>query len=191
MWWKVILEVLIVVAIMMAGGTFWGCVKSSKHLSRLLGDISELKRLIEYIGPTNIADEGSAIKPVYGSFAKNIEVFESARYESVRQTAGLMFTGIVVLLIISFLLGVWYFAVSSAIFLLLSIGDILAVAKNYNATHVHSLILNIYKWNHTDSAGCRNYCSQEQPRLMHLYSLVAKLPNKSLTIDEANGPVAK
>ena len=67
------------------------------------------------------------------------------------------------------------------VFLLLSIGDILAVAKNYNATHVHSLILNIYKWNHTDSAGCRNYCSQEQPRLMHLYGLVAKLPNKSLT----------
>ena len=105
---------------MMAGGTFWGGVKSSTHLSRLLGDIHELTRLIEYIGPTNIAQEGSAIKPVYGSFAKNIEVFESARYESVRRTAGLMFIGIVVLLIISFLLGVWYFAVSSAIFLLLS-----------------------------------------------------------------------
>ena len=111
MWWKVIVEVLIVVAIMIAGGIFWGGVKSSKHLRWLLGDVSELTRLIEYIGPTNIAEEGSAIKPVHGSFAKNIEVFESIDYESVRLTAGLIFIGIVVLLIISFLLGVWYFAV--------------------------------------------------------------------------------
>ena len=176
--WKVIVEVLIVIAIIVAGVIFWGCVKSFKRLNRLLGDTSELKRLTELIEPY-IIEEGSAVKSPYGSFAKNIEVFESTRYGSVRLTAEFTFIGILVLLIISFLLGVWYFAVSLAIFFLLSIGDMLAVARGYNDTHVHSLILNIYKWNQTDSAACRNYCSQEQPRLMHLYGLVAKLPTKA------------
>jgi hypothetical protein len=84
--------------------------------------------------------------------------------------------GIVLLLIISFFLGVWYFVVSLAVFVLLSISDIPPSAKNNNATHVHTLISNIYKWHQTDSEGCRSYCIRERPSLMHLYGLVSQLP---------------
>ena len=175
MWWKIVLEVLIVAAILVTGGSFWACLKSSKHLRHFLGDISELRQLIDYLGPAKIAEEGAAIEPVFGSFAKNIEVFETAHLASLRQTATLVLIGVVLLLIISFFLGVWYFVVSLAIFLLLSIGDIPASAKNNNATHVHTLISNIYKWHHTDSEACRSYCIRERPSLMHLYGLVSQL----------------
>jgi len=179
MWWKIIIEVLIVAAILVTGGSFWACVKSSKHLSRFLSDVTELRRLIDYLGAAKIAEESNGIEPVFGSYAKNIETFERIHLASLRQTATMVLIGIVVLLIISFLLGVYYFVVSLTVFLLLSIGDIPASAKNNNATHVHSLISNIHKWHHTDSATCRSYCIRERPSLMHLYGLVAQIPAKA------------
>lgn len=179
MWWKIIVEVLIVATILVTGGGFWACVKSSKHLSHFLSDIHEIQRLIDYIGPAKIAEESIGIEPIFGSYAKNIETFERIHLASLRQTATMVFIGIIVLLIISFLLGVYYFLVSLGVFLLLSIGDIPASAKNNNATHVHSLISNIHKWHHTDSASCRSYCIHERPSLMHLYRLVAQIPTKA------------
>jgi hypothetical protein len=176
MWWKVIVEVLIVVAIMMAGSSFWACVKSRGHLGRLLGDVTELQGLIDYIGPSKIAQESSGIEPVFGSYAANIATFERIHLAALRQTATQLLIGIVVLLVLSLFLGVYFFAVSVAIFLLVSIGDIPASARNSNATHVHTLISNIYKWNHTDSDACRSYCTRGRPSLMHLYGLVAQLP---------------
>jgi hypothetical protein len=179
MWWRVIVEILIVAAILATGGSFWACLKSAGHLSRFLGDIRELQQLIDYIGPDKIAEESSGIEPVFGSYAKNIETFERAHLASLRQTATLVLIGVVVLLIISFLLGIYFFVVSLAVFLLLSIGDLPASAKNNNATHVHALISNIYRWNHTDPSACRSYCIRERPSLMHLYGLLAELPTKA------------
>jgi hypothetical protein len=100
MWWKVIIEVLIVAAITWVGGIFWGCVKSSKLLTWFLGDVSELKQLIEHLGPTNIAADASTVESSFGSFQKNIEWFEFSRYASVRFTARLTFIVVGVLLII-------------------------------------------------------------------------------------------
>jgi hypothetical protein len=91
----------------------------------------------------------------------------------------MVFIGVILLFVISFLLGIYYFLISFAVFLLLSAGDIPASAKNNNATHVRSLISNIHKWNHTDSASCRSYCIRERPSLMHLYGLVAQIPKKA------------
>jgi hypothetical protein len=179
MWWRVVVEILIIAAILATGGSFWACLKSAGHLSRLLGDISELQRLIDYIGPAKIAEESSGIEPVFGSYAKNIETFERAHLASLRQTANLVLIGVVVLLIISFTLGIYFFMASLAVFLLLSVGDIPASAKNNNATHVHTLISNIYRWNHTDSAACRSYCIRERPSLTHLYGLLAQLSTKA------------
>lgn len=176
MWWKIVLEVVIVAVILVTGGSFWACLKSSRHLSRFLSDISELRRLIDYLSPTKIAEESAAIEPVFGSFAKNIEAFETAHLASLRKAAMLVLIGVVLLLIISFLLGVWYFVVSLVVFLLLSIGDIPASAKANNATHVHTLISNIYKWHHSDAEACRSYCIGQRPSLMHLYGLVSQLP---------------
>ncbi len=179
MWWKIVLEVLIVAAILATGGRFWACVKSAAHLRRFLGNDHELQQLIDYIGREKIVVESAAIEPVFGSYAKNIETFEMAHVASLRQTATLMLIGIIVLLVISSLLGLYFFAINLAVLLLLPIGDIPASAKNNNATHVHTLISNIYKWNHTDSTACRTYCTRERPSLMHLYGLLTQLPTKS------------
>ena len=89
MWWKVIVDVFIVIAILTIGGSFWACVKSRRHLK---------------------------------------------------------------------------------------IGDIPASAKNNNATHVHTLVSNIYRWNQADSATCRDYCTREKSSLAHVYSLLSRVP---------------
>lgn len=181
MWWKVILEAAIVVAILTTGGSFWACVKSRAHIKRFLSDESELTRLIDFIGPAKITEESSTIQPVFGSYAANISTFDRIHFAALRQTAILVLMGIVALLIVSFLLGTYFFLANLVLFLLLSVGDIPASAKNNNATHVHTLISNICRWNHADSAACRDYCTRENPTLAHLYGLLIRLPTTSVT----------
>jgi hypothetical protein len=179
MWWKLLIEVLTLIAILAAGGSFWACVKSRGHFRRFLADTSELRRLIDHIGPAKIIEESSEIKPVFGSYAANISTFDRIHFAALRQTAILLLIAVVLMLAISFLLGMYFFIANLAIFLLLSAGEIPASAKNSNATHVHTLISNIYKWNQTDSVACRDYCTQEKSSLNPLYDLLNRIPVSS------------
>jgi hypothetical protein len=176
MWWKFIVEAVIVVAILTTGGSFWACMKSGAHLKRFLSDTSELQALVDFIGPAKIAEESSTIEPVFGSYATNIATFEKVHLAALKQTARLVLIGMVALLVISFFLGVYFFVANLVLFLLLSVGDIPASAKNNNATHIHTIISNMYRWNQTDPAACRDYCTQENPSLTHLYGLLIRLP---------------
>jgi len=177
---KVIIEAVIVVAILTTGGSFWACVKSRAHLKRFLNDESELNRLIDFIGRAKIAEESSVIQPVFGSYAANISTFDKIHFAALRQTASLVLIGIGALLVTSFLLGIYFFLANLALFLMLSVGDIPASAKNNNATHVHTIISNIYGWNQADSAACLDYCTREKPNLMHLYALLIRLPTSKV-----------
>jgi hypothetical protein len=178
MWWKVILEALIVVAILTTGGSFWACVKSRGHMNRFLASPVELQRLIDFIGPSKIAEESSTIEPVFGSYAANIATFDAIHFAALRKTATLILIGILILLGISLFLGIYFFATNVLIFLLLSLGDIPASAKNNNATHVHTIISNICRWNRTDPAACREYCTLQNPALSHLHELLTRLPTE-------------
>jgi hypothetical protein len=94
MWWRIIVEVLILAAFLITGGGFWACVKSSKHLNQFLADSRELQRLIDHIGPAKIAEESRGIQPIFGSYAKNIETFERIHLASLRQAATRVLIGI-------------------------------------------------------------------------------------------------
>lgn len=176
MLWKAIFEIAIVVGLLATGGSFWACAKSPGHLTRILRDPNELRRIFDFIGRDKLIEESSRIEPVFGSFANNMVALGAAHLRALSGTRNLMLIASAVLLFLSYLLGIYFLIANAILFVLLAAVDIPVSAKNNNATHVHELIGNIYKWYQLDSTGCFDYCTRQSPMLRELYQLVALNP---------------
>lgn len=50
MFWKILLELLFLFIILFAGLPFWSCLKTPRHLHKMLSDPMELMRLIDHFG---------------------------------------------------------------------------------------------------------------------------------------------
>jgi len=173
MWWKIPLEIVISIILLTIGSGFWSILKS-RGLQTLLADENELKRLLDIWTPSEITREGREIKPVFGSYLENIRLFERAHYAALNKTRNLTLIVAVLLIAVSYFLGLAYLIASLAAFILPSFSPIAASAKNNNATHVHTVILNVYKWNQTDPGECSRYCEQDAG-LKQPYQLVNRL----------------
>jgi hypothetical protein len=75
---------------------------------------------------------------------------------------------------VSYLMGLPFLIASLAAFILPSFSPIAASAKNNNATHVHTVVLNVYKWNETAPDECSRYCEQDAG-LRQVYRTVHQL----------------
>lgn len=64
--------------------------------------------------------------------------------------------------------------VNIGLFLLPVLREIPASAKNNNITHVHTVILNVYKWNKTDPVGCLEHCRKDSD-LKQIHSMIIGL----------------
>lgn len=120
-------------------------------------------------------EEGEKIKSMSESYLRNILFFEKAHFAALNKTRNLTFFVSLILIVISYLIGIPYLIASIIAFFLPALSGIPASAKNYNITHVHTVILNIYKWNKTDQRGCFEYCDQESSGLKHVYRVVNNL----------------
>lgn len=170
--WKVLLEIVLALAVLFVASGFWATAKSPAHLRRLLNDPSELERIYHFMGPEKLRQEAAQIRPVAGSYAGNISMWDAAHRGSLSRTRNLMGIGVLVLLFLSWLLGPGYLATSLTVFAILALPEISVSAKNNNVTHLHSVILNVIKWNQSDSAACWEYCRNRSPTLEHLYAIL-------------------
>jgi hypothetical protein len=109
LFWKIILEVGIAIALVIVGGGFWNCIKSKAHSVRLLRDSNELKRLFEFVGRDKLISDSLNIQPVFGSFAANMVALGSAHLSALNRTRNFMFVAIVALFFLSYLLGLYFF----------------------------------------------------------------------------------
>ncbi|MGD0349434.1 MAG: hypothetical protein ABSB84_03865 [Verrucomicrobiota bacterium] len=173
MWWKIIVEVVLVVGLLAAGGSFWVCAKSRRHFIRFIRDQNALKQLYDFIGRDKFIAEATTIEPVFGSFADNMVALGRVHFAALDQTRNLTFIATAILLAGSYLLGIYFLIANVILFALLGVGDISGWAKNSSATHAHELIGNIYKWYQTDPEACCDYCCRKSPMLTDLYHLVA------------------
>ena len=175
MWWKIVLEILLAIILIALGSGFWAILKSRSHLRIALGDEGELKHLINFLTPAKVIEEGNEIKPMFESYLQNILFFEKMHFAALSKTRNLTVIAALILIALSYLLGIPYLIASLVAFVFPALSPIPASAKNNNLTHIHTVILNIYKWNKIDEAGCFAYCDQEISGLRVVYRVVNAL----------------
>jgi hypothetical protein len=173
MWWKIIVEFVLVVGLLAAGGSFWVCAKARGHFVRFIRDQNALKQFFDVIGHDKLIAEAAIIEPVFGSFADNMVALGKVHFGAMDQTRNLTFIAVSVLLVGSYLLGIYFLIANVILFVLLGVGDVSGWAKTNSATHAHELIGNIYKWYQTDPEACCDYCCRKSPMLADIYHLVA------------------
>ena len=173
MWWKIIIEVVLVAGLLAAGGSFWVCAKARGHFVRFIRDQSTLKQFFDFVGRDKLIAEAATIEPVFGSFADNMVALGKVHFGAMDHTRNLTFIAVVVLLAVSYWLGFYFFIANGILFILLGFGDVSGYAKSNSATHAHELVGNIYKWYQIDPEACCDYCCRKSPMLTDLYHLVA------------------
>lgn len=62
MFWRVLLELLLLLIILFAGGSFWACLKAPRHLRNLLSDPMELMRLVDHVGYDKLRAEAQHVQ---------------------------------------------------------------------------------------------------------------------------------
>ncbi|HKV95094.1 MAG TPA: hypothetical protein VJW20_21290 [Candidatus Angelobacter sp.] len=185
MLWHMLLEVALVFALAYAGGPFWSCLKGPKHLQEMLGNRDELTRLIDLAGYSNLLADAQNIKPLLnGNYGDNIFLWDNAHLKSLSSTRNALFFVVMGILALSWWIGIWYFAVSLAIFLLFGCMELPGVAKNNNAKHLLSVIVNLIKWRQDDEGECATFCMIERPAYGNLYKVLTWFQMKSATAQE-------
>ena len=143
MWWKNLIEGIVVIMLIFLAVNFWSLVKVPGHLRRLLSDRDELRRIVEFLKSQGLAAEVPGIRPVFGSFAGNIRVLDTVHIATFRRTS-IMVAGLAAAILGgTYFLGYAYLAVGVAFFFLPAAFPLAASAKNQNATHLHTVILNL------------------------------------------------
>jgi hypothetical protein len=172
---KIIGELLLLLGIVGLGGNLWACAKAPRYLQAFLRNPDELERVFDFIGREKIIIEAENIQPVTGSFRGNILMLGVVHLEAFRRTKNLMIVAVAILLIISYFLGLYFLIANVGLFLLLAFANFSDFMKNNNATHVHELVGNIYRWNILDEESCRSFCTDNDSVLSELYKLVSSL----------------
>jgi hypothetical protein len=167
--WKILVELGLVVVMLILATSFWALKKSPAHLRALLADPVELCRICDLIGREKLIQEAAVVEPVYGSYASNIETWDEAHERSLRHTARAVGIAIIVIMIASWFLGFAYFLAVLVTFAIPAIWEIPASAKNNNATHVHTIIVNLIRWSEVDDPSCSEYCVGKRPEFAYLY----------------------
>jgi hypothetical protein len=181
MFWHISLEVVFAFVIAIASSSFWACAKSPGHLRKLLCDPIELARIVEFLGLEKLRTEAEDIRPLSEglTYGDTINLWDIAHRKSLAKPRNALFVLVLVIIGASGLwLGLWYAIGNLLIFVLLGLTEIPAPAKNNNARHLPSVVMNLLKWRNEDSAACAQFCESERPEYRTLYLLLDSLEPK-------------
>lgn len=175
MWWKFLVEIVLGILMLMCSFSFWSIIKLPAHLSSVLADPSELKRILGIIGSDRLKKEAESIEPVYGSYLKNMMIDKLSLFGALRMTKNLTLLGAAILIALSYFLGIIFVIINFLLFLLPSLLGPQPIAKQHNYNHLYTVILNVYKWNKVDPNGCLAYCNKEDLSLKQVYLTISEL----------------
>jgi hypothetical protein len=173
--WRIVAEVLFVVALLFLSSSFWACLKAPAHLRRMLADETELRRLIEHFVWDTLYSEAQNVRPLPMGYGNTLVIWDAAHYKSLSSTRNYLGVGAVLVLAGSWWLGVGYFLVNARIFALMGLSDVPASAKNNNARHLPTVILNLTRWIMEDKAACMTFCTVEHAEYRTLYDIVVSM----------------
>lgn len=172
MWWKIIIELLLAIITLFLGINLWALIKSPSHLRYTISDRIILKEFLNFIGSDKFINEAKNIQPTLGDYKIFIEIWDNSHIKSLSKTRNLLLIPYIIVLIISGYIGIVYLIINILISLLLYFQNINSYAKNNNMKHIHTIMLNIYKWNTEDKLGCENYCTFVHPEYLQLYKII-------------------
>jgi hypothetical protein len=167
--------VVVVTVAFVAGTSFWTLFRAPVHLRRLVGESAELRCILEFLGPKKLAKDAQSIKPVFGSYAKNIAVWEYTHRASLRKPKNFFLFFSIADIVGAYFVSTWCLITVGVILVLPVLFPLGSSARNYNVTHIHTILLNLIKWHDEDAVTCQRFCTSERPDLSALHSLVAGL----------------
>ncbi|MGO8813614.1 MAG: hypothetical protein ACLQVG_02970 [Terriglobia bacterium] len=177
--WRILLEIVFVLALVFAGSSFWACHKSPAHLRRLMADEEQLKRIIDLVGFAKLSADANDIEPISQrhTYGDTIILWEKAHLKSLSHTRNLFALMVAAILATSWWLGDWYFAVSLCTFVALGFSDLPIAAKNNNARHIPSVVRNLIRWRQEADQACSLFCREQHKEYRALYEVIASMPS--------------
>lgn len=175
--WRILLEVVFALAMAFAARGFWACAKRPAHLRRLRADPSELRRIIDLVGLDELRAKAQILKLLPGPHysGEMFILWDMAEFKSV---SGMRNRALVILLAIlaaSLWLGIWCFALTLSIFMVMALSKLPAAAKNDNNIHHRSVFMQLMNWRQEDEQACAQFCEQQHPGYRNLYQVLVSL----------------
>lgn len=175
MWWKIILEIVIGFAVLGLGMFSWSIIKAPSFQLKLLSNIEEINSFMNYIGKENFINEGNKIEPISGSYENNVLLYLQSSIKGLENTRNIIFFIVFILFVISCFLGIPNLLINIGLFFLSAFLGIHSSIKNSIIIDIHSVMLNIFKWNKEDPKGCRKFCTNEKVYLKNLHKIILKI----------------
>lgn len=170
-----LLEVVIGFAVLIFGNIFWSTLRADSFRQQLIQNAAEIKRMVELIGRDQLISEGDAVQPAFGSYSNNIALFLHTGIKGLDRTRNIVGFITIGLLVASFFTNPLFAAINLGLFFIVSFKDVHSYVKNSIATDLHSVMLNIYKWDKEDHTSCKLFCTVEKPYLALLHKTVTDL----------------
>jgi hypothetical protein len=171
-WWKIILEPVLAIIAYFLGINLWALLKSPSHLKHAISDKVILKESLDILGIDQFIKEANDIQPAFRDHKSFIARCDNSHNNSLSIIRNLILIPYTIVLVISGFIGTIYLVVNLSISLLAYFQPINLYAKNNNIMHIHTIMLNIHKWNTEDKPGCENYCTFVHPEYLQLYKII-------------------
>ena len=174
---SIVIEVILGFVLLGVSSAFWNCVNSPKFLAKTLGDYDELKKFYDHLGVDKIRQEGEKVNPINEKlgFSTNIILWMKASISALDNTRNMLVLVIVGILIGSYFLGNVFLFINIVLFIIMAFPNIAASAQNNIFSDIHTIMLNVYKWNKVNHSECERFCNVEQPRILkNIYKVVTK-----------------
>ena len=176
MTWKIVIEVIAGIVILVLGNIFWSCIKTPKYLADVLSDYDELRKYVIFATKEKLIElaefNTKAFDPSIISFESIISSLLTISNEKRIKTRTLVTIFIFLILIGSIFLQ-WYFVlINIGLFLIIGLNGIASFEINNVFSDIHSIILAVYRWNKTDHVKCEEFCTVTNPRFLKIFRLV-------------------
>lgn len=173
-WIKIALEIVLIVVTFAMGGTFWSLVKLPKFFLAVMRTQSNLE-LIQITPYTGVTAKIDPIQELEAGYSTLLFCDVQSSLAAWRKTKNLMLCGLIVVFLLSFLLGVWYWTALVAVFLAIGLMDIMDLAKGTAIRDVQVMLDRIARWFEIDLEACKEYCTETNPKFFReMFSVVEK-----------------
>ena len=172
-WIKVVLEVVLSFITLAVGSSFWSLVRLPKYLLAVMrtpGNL-DLLQISQFTGVIEV-DPNLEARIGYPSLLFT-DVKSSLSAWRLTKFGALI--GSLMLIALSFLLGLRYLVVTVLIFFLSGLMDIQKAAKGNVFRDVQVMLGRIDRWRKSDPEECRKYCTETNPKFFReMYLAVEK-----------------
>lgn len=171
---KITAEIILGFILLVASSGFWNCVKSPRFLGKTLGDYGELRKFYHFLGRDRIKQESGVVDPHFG-FSVNIIIWIKASMSALDKMRNMLLIIIIGICIGSYFLGNIFLSINIVLFFGMAFSGISDSAQNNVFADIHTIMLNVHKWNEVNQAECEHFCNTERPKILkNIYRVVTE-----------------